>query len=126
MKPNDWLQLFLFVIALAAITKPMGLYLTQVLDGNGRTSLDPVLRPIERITYRTRGVSPAREHDCKQYTIAMLLFSFVGLLFTYTVLRLQQLLPLTPHRLGALSPRLASNSAVRFTTNTNWQSYSGE
>jgi K+-transporting ATPase ATPase A chain len=126
MKPNDWLQLFLFVIALAAITKPMGLYLTQVLDGNGRTWLDPVLRPIERITYRTMGVSPEREHDWKQYTIAMLLFSFVGCLFTYTVLRLQHLLPLNPQRLGALSPHLAFNTAVSFTTNTNWQSYSGE
>jgi K+-transporting ATPase ATPase A chain len=126
MKPNDWLQLSLFVVAIVAITKPLGLYLTQVLDASGRTWLDPVLRPLERLTYRVIGVSPEREHNWKQYTFAMLLFSFVGCLFTYAVLRLQHLLPLNPQGLGPLSPHLAFNTAVSFTTNTNWQSYSGE
>jgi K+-transporting ATPase ATPase A chain len=126
MKPNDWLQLLLFVIALAALTKPVGLYLVRVLDANGRTWLDPVLRPWERLTYRMMGVSPEREHDWKQYTFAMLLFSLVGCLFTYAILRLQHLLPLNPQGLGPLSAHLAFNTAVSFTTNTNWQSYSGE
>src|SRR5262249_10130283 len=126
MKPNDWLQLSLFVLALAAITKPLGLYLTQVLNANGKTWFDSALRPLERFTYRMMGVSPEHEHDWKQYTSAMLLFSLVGCLLTYAILRLQHLLPLNPQGLGPLSPHLAFNTAVSFTTNTNWQSYSGE
>ena len=119
MQTNDWLQLALFVIALAVITKPMGLYLMQVLDSNGKTWLDPVLRPLERLTYRAMGVDSRVEHDWKRYTFAMLLFSLVGCLFTYAILRLQQYLPLNPQGLGALSPDLAFNTAVSFTTNTN-------
>lgn len=126
MQPNDWLQLALFVGVLALITKPLGIYLSKVLDAGGRTWLDPVLRPVERFTYRLMGVDPAREHDWKGYTIAMLLFSLVGLFFTYAILRLQQFLPLNPQGLAGLSPALAFNTAVSFTTNTNWQSYSGE
>jgi len=126
MNTNGWIQLALFVLALAAITKPIGLYLGQVLDTNGRTWLDPLLKPFERLTYRLSGVDTNKEHDWKQYTIAMLLFSVVGCLFTYAILRLQHLLPLNPQGLGPLSPHLAFNTAVSFTTNTNWQSYSGE
>jgi len=126
MQSSGWLQLALFVIALAVITKPMGLYLLQVLDVNGKTWFDPVLRPLERITYRVMGVDPAKEHDWKQYTLAMLLFSLVSCLFTYAILRLQQVLPLNPQGLGPLSQHLAFNTAVSFTTNTNWQSYVGE
>ena len=126
MQTSGWLQLGLFVIALALITKPLGLYLVRVLDANGRTWLDPVLRPLERLTYRLMGVQPTDEQGWKQYTLAMLLFSLVGCLFTYTILRLQHLLPLNPQGLGALSPDLAFNTAVSFTTNTNWQSYVGE
>lgn len=126
MQTSGWIQLALFVIALAAITKPMGLYLMRVLDANGRTWLDPVLRPLERLTYRLMGVKAEREHDWKQYTFAMLLFSLVSCVFTYAILRLQHLLPLNPQGLGPLSPDLAFNTAVSFTTNTNWQSYVGE
>ena len=104
----------------------MGLYLMQVLDANGRTWLDPVLKPLERLTYRLMGVKPDQEQDWKQYTLAMLLFSLVGCLFTYAILRLQHLLPLNPQGFGPLSPDLAFNTAVSFTTNTNWQSYGGE
>jgi K+-transporting ATPase ATPase A chain len=104
----------------------MGLYLLQVLDANGRTWLDPVLRPLERLTYRLMGVDRNKEHDWKQYTLAMLLFSLVGCLFTYAILRLQNILPLNPQGLGAVSNHLAFNTAVSFTTNTNWQNYSGE
>ena len=126
MDKSGWLQFALFVVALALITKPMGLYLLRVLDVNGRTWLDPVLRPLERLTYRLMGVSPEREQDWKQYTLAILLFSLVGCLFTYAILRLQHLLPLNPQRFGPLGPDLAFNTAVSFTTNTNWQSYGGE
>ncbi len=126
MQTSGWLQLALYVVALAAITKPMGLYLMQVLDSNGKTWFDPVLRPLERFTYRLMGVDSGKEHDWKQYTLAMLLFSMVSCLFTYAILRLQHLLPLNPQGLGPVSPDLAFNTAVSFTTNTNWQNYVGE
>ena len=126
MRSIDWLQLGLFVAALALITKPMGLYLVQVLDAKGRTWFDPILKPLEKITYRLMGVKADREQNWIQYTVAMLLFSAVSCIFTYTILRLQNHLPLNPQGFGALSPDLAFNTAVSFTTNTNWQSYTGE
>jgi len=126
MQPSGWLQLAVYVVVLAAITKPMGLYLLQVLDAKGRTWLDPVLRPLERLTYWLMGVRADREQDWRQYTWAMLLFSLVGCLFTYAILRLQHLLPLNPQGFGPVSPDLAFNTAVSFTTNTNWQNYTGE
>ncbi len=126
MRSIDWLQLGLFVAALALITKPMGLYLGQVLDAKGGTWFDPLLKPLEKTTCRLMGVDAGREQDWKQYTVAMLLFSAVTCIFTYAILRLQNLLPLNPQGFGALSPDLAFNTAVSFTTNTNWQSYSGE
>src|SRR6202521_2972329 len=126
MRSIDWLQLAVFVAALALITKPMGLYLLQVLDANGRTWFDRLLKPLERLTYRLMGVKSDREQDWKQYTLAMLLFSLVSCLFTYGILRLQHLLPLNPQGFGPVSPDLAFNTATSFTTNTNWQSYTGE
>jgi K+-transporting ATPase ATPase A chain len=126
MRLIDWLQLGLYVVALAIITKPMGLYLVQVLDARGRTWLDPILKPLERLTYWLMGVKADQEHDWKQYTFAMLIFSLVSCLFTYAILRLQHLLPLNPQGFGPVSPDLAFNTATSFTTNTNWQSYTGE
>jgi K+-transporting ATPase ATPase A chain len=126
MNTSGWLQLALFVVALALITKPMGLYLMRVLDANGKTWLDPVIRPVERLSCRLMGVRPDQEQTWRQYTWAMLLFSLVSCLFTYAILRLQNFLPLNPQGFGALSPDLAFNTAISFTTNTNWQSYSGE
>src|SRR5215471_17225672 len=126
MQASGWIQFVIYIVALALITKPMGLYLLRVLDVNGKTWLDPVLRPLERGTYRVMGVDAHKEHDWKQYTFAMLLFSLVGCLFTYAILRLQYYLPLNPQKLTGVSPDLSFNTAVSFTTNTNWQSYSGE
>jgi K+-transporting ATPase ATPase A chain len=126
MNTSGWLQLALFVGALALITKPMGLYLMRVLDPKGKTWLDPLIRPLERLSYWVMGVRPDQEQNWRQYTWAMLLFSLVSCVFTYAILRLQNYLPLNPQHLGALSPDLAFNTAVSFTTNTNWQSYGGE
>jgi K+-transporting ATPase ATPase A chain len=123
---NGWLQLILYVAALVLVTKPIGLYLMQVLDPHGRTFLDKAVRPLEKKTYRLLGVDPNAEQDWKQYTIAMLVFSLVTMLFTYAILRLQQWLPLNPQNLPNLPPHLAFNTAISFTTNTNWQSYAGE
>ena len=124
---TGWLQLALYVGALALITKPLGLYLMQVLDRQGKTWLDPGTQARSSDSpIACMGVDPAKEQDWKQYTLAMLLFSLVSCLFTYAILRLQHLLPLNPQGLGPLSPHLAFNTAVSFTTNTNWQSYGGE
>jgi K+-transporting ATPase ATPase A chain len=126
MQASGWIQFAVYVFALALITKPMGLYLLRVLDVAGRTWLDPVLRPLERGTYRMMGVDPNKEHDWKQYTFAMLLFSLVGCLFTYAILRLQNWLPFNPQGFPAVSPDLSFNTAASFATNTNWQNYGGE
>src|SRR5664280_655136 len=126
MNTSGWLQLALFVGALALITKPMGLYLMRVLDPKGKTWLDPVIRPVERLSYWVMGVRTDQEQNWRQYTWAMLLFSLVSCVFTYAILRLQNFLPLNPQGFGALTPHLAFNTAISFTTNTNWQSYGGE
>ncbi|MDB6115986.1 MAG: K+-transporting ATPase, KdpA [Lacunisphaera sp.] len=124
--PNAWLQFALFVGALLVLTKPLGLYLVQVLDARGRTWLDPVIRPIERLTYRICGIGPEQEQNWIGYSFSLLAFSLVGMLFTYFILRFQDRLPLNPQNLPGLSPALAFNTAASFTTNTNWQSYAGE
>ena len=121
-----WIQLALFLGLLLLVTRPMGVYLYRVLDPQGKTFLDPVLKPVERLFYRLMRVDPQAEQDWKRYAVSLLLFSLVGVLFTYALLRLQLLLPLNPQRLGPVSEHLAFNTAVSFTTNTNWQSYGGE
>jgi K+-transporting ATPase ATPase A chain len=121
-----WIQLTLYVLVLLLLTKPVGLYLTRVLDAEGNTFLDPALKPVEGLFYRLLGVDPRKEQDWKEYVLSLLAFSFVGLLFTYAVLRLQGVLPLNPQEFGAVSPDLSFNTAASFTTNTNWQSYGGE
>src|SRR5437879_13080442 len=119
MRNLDWGQLALVIGALLLITKPTGLYLVHVLDANGKTWLDWMIKPLERVTYRLLGVNPSEEQDWKRYTIAMLIFSLVSALFTYAILRLQHLLPLNPQKFGALTPDLSFNTAVRLTPNPN-------
>ncbi len=121
-----WIQLGLFLGILLLLTKPMGLHLHRALDAEGKTFLDPVLKPLERLIYRILRIDPNAEQDWKRYTVSLLAFSLVGVVFTYAVLRLQHLLPLNPQRLGPVSEHLSFNTAVSFTTNTNWQSYGGE
>jgi len=125
-----WIQLALYLGVLLLITKPLGLYLIQVLDARGRTWLDPILGPLERLTYRLGGVDPAGEQHWKAYTISMLIFSLVTMLVTYAILRLQAILPLqhllNPQGFSSLPDHLSFNTAASFVTNTNWQSYGGE
>jgi len=123
---NAWLQFAAFFGVLVLITKPLGLYLVQVLDPKGKTWLDPIVRPIERLTYRLSRIDPTAEQNWLGYTVSLLVFSLIGLVATYLILIFQDKLPLNPQHLPALSPALAFNTAVSFTTNTNWQSYSGE
>ena len=126
MRSVDWLQLAVFVLAVVLITKPMGLYLVRVLDANGRTWLDPIFKSLERFTYRFAGLRCGQEQDWKEYALSMLAFSLASCLFSYVILRLQHSLPLNPQGFSPISPDLAFNTATSFTTNTNWQSYSGE
>src|SRR4051794_37934650 len=102
--PNSWLQFALYVGTLLLITKPLGLHLVSVLDPRGRTFLDPVVRPIERLTYRVCGIDPEKEQSWSGYAIALLAFSLIGMLFTYFILRFQDHLPLNPQGLAGLAP----------------------
>ncbi len=129
MHAYQWLDLAVFIAALVLITKPLGLYINRVLDANGRTWLDPVFRPLEKLTYRVLWVDPAKEQGWKMYAFSLLVFSVVTCLFTYVILRTQEYLSfkyLNPENFGALTPHLAFNTAISFVTNTNWQSYAGE
>ncbi|MFI5330293.1 MAG: potassium-transporting ATPase subunit KdpA [Desulfobaccales bacterium] len=126
MNANGWAQLILFSVILLALTKPMGLYLVRVLDANGRTFLDPVLKPVERLIYRLTGIDPAKEQGWKGYAVSVLIFSLVTMLLTYLILRLQGVLPLNPQGFSGVAGDLSFNTAASFVTNTNWQSYTGE
>ena len=120
-----WLQIVLFLGVILAITKPLGLFMARVFSGE-RTFLDPVLRPVERLLYRLTAVE--EQHDMKwtEYGTSMLLFSAVSMLLLYLLLRVQRFLPWNPQQFAALAPDLSFNTAASFTTNTNWQAYSGE
>src|ERR1700716_3952175 len=126
MNIKGWLELALFIVVLVLITKPLGIYLLKVLDVNERTLLDPVLKPVERITYRLFGIDPQKEQGWIGYTISILVFSVVGALFSYLIMRFQDLLPLNPQKFPGVTDHIAFNTALSFLTNTNWQSYAGE
>ena len=125
MTTNGWLQIALFFACVLLLTKPMGAYLTQVFERR-RTWLDSVLGPVERLLYRATGVRADEEMRWTEYLVAMLLFSGVTIVLTYLVQRLQQHLPWNPQHLAGVAPDLAWNTAVSFTTNTNWQAYTPE
>ncbi len=122
MSLNGWLQIGLFIAVILLLAKPMGSYMTRVFERR-RTYLDPVLVPCERLLYRLTGVKADEEMRWTEYVSAMLIFSAVTLLLTYVVERLQRVLPLNPQHLPGVEPVLALNTAISFTTNTNWQSY---
>jgi potassium-transporting ATPase potassium-binding subunit len=120
-----WALILGFVAILLALTRPVGAWLFALYEGR-RTPLHAVLGPIERGFYRLSGIDPAQEQGWRRYALHMLLFNVALMAFTYAVLRLQGVLPGNPQGLAGLSPHLAFNTAVSFTTNTNWQSYGGE
>jgi len=125
MTPNGWLQIGIFLLIIFAITKPLGIFLARVF-GHEKTFLDPVLRPVERLLYRITGIEENHEMQWTEYAVAMLLFSAVSMALLYLIERAQTWLPLNPQKLGNVSPALAFNTAVSFTTNTNWQAYTPE
>jgi K+-transporting ATPase ATPase A chain len=122
MTGNGWFQIFLFFCLVLALTKPLGNFLYRVYERKP-TFLDPLLHPVERLIYRVSGVDDTREMSWKGYGVSMLLFSGVSLFLLYLIERTQQWLPWNPQKLTNLAPDLAWNTAVSFTTNTNWQAY---
>ena len=130
-----WFQIVLFFMLILVLTKPFGTFMYHVFEGR-RTWISPVFGPLERLIYKIGGVHEEEEMPWTTYTLAMLLFSVVTLAVTYAVLRWQAWLPLNPMHFGdaknapsyatAMTPDLAFNTAISFTTNTNWQAYSGE
>ena len=125
MTSNGILQIAVFVAILIAVTMPLGAFMAKVFAGE-RTFLHPILRPIEKLIYRLCGVDEAAEQHWTRYAGAVLAFSFVSILVTYVILRIQKWLPLNPQGLGNLGAALSFNVANSFGTNTNWQSYSPE
>ena len=126
MTINGWLQIALFLALIFLVTKPLGVFMARVFNGE-RTFMDPVLRPVERLLYRLTGVDESREMRWTEYAFAMLLFSGVSMLLLYLLQRVQMHLPFNPQKLAGVTPEhLAFNTAASFTTNTNWQAYSGE
>jgi len=125
MTINGWLQIAIFLALTFLVTKPLGLFMTRVFNRE-KTFLDPVLRPVERLIYKLCFVDENHEMRWTEYAAAMLLFSVVSMLVLYGVERLQLFLPLNPQKFAAVPQALAFNTAASFTTNTNWQNYSGE
>jgi K+-transporting ATPase ATPase A chain len=125
MTASGWVQILLFLAAVLAVTKPLGVYMARVF-GRERTWLDPVLQPIEQAVYRLAGVDETHDMRWTEYGVALLLFSAAGMMLLYVQLRVQGWLPLNPQKMGAVPPDLAFNTAASFTTNTDWQAYSGE
>ncbi len=121
MTANGWLQILFYSAVVLAITKPAGVYILRVYDGSLRW-----LAPLERAIYRISGVDPDEDQHWTRYAAGLLLFSAVSMLVTYVALRLQDSLPLNPFARAAVPDRQAFETAASFTTNTNWQSYSGE
>ncbi len=125
MTANGWIQIGLYALVIFVITKPVGLYMYRVFEGE-RQPLPRFFGPFERILYRLCGVDPKKEQGWKGYAAAMLLFSLLGVVVTYAIERLQHVLPWNPQKFAAVPPDLAINTAASFTTNTNWQNYGGE
>lgn len=125
MTAIGWLQAIVFFSIVLAMTKPLGAYMTRVFQGE-RTWFSPVLVPLERLIYRLCGIREDEEMTWYAYALSVLGFSVIGLAYLYVLLRTQQWLPLNPQHIPNMAPDLAWNTAVSFTTNTNWQFYSGE
>ena len=125
MTLNGWLQILFFLTAVFVVTPVLGGFMAKVFTRQ-RTWLDPVMRPIERLIYRLTGVDEAREMRWTEYASCVLLFGIVSMLVLYVMQRLQSMLPWNPQGFGPVAPDLAFNTAVSFTTNTNWQAYGGE
>lgn len=120
-----WAQAIVIFGIVAALTPTFGTYIWRVFSGE-RTLLSPVMGPIEAGFYRVSRIDPAAEMDWRAYALAVIGFTFVGIIYLFVLLLVQGALPLNPQHFPGLAPSLAWNTAVSFATNTNWQFYSGE
>lgn len=120
-----WLQAVVFFAIVLALTKPVGIYMARVFEGE-RTWLSPAIAPVERAVYRLAGVNEGEEMTWSVYVLAVLAFSLVSLVYLYVLFSMQKWLPFNPQHFSNVAPDLAWNTAISFTTNTNWQFYSGE
>ena len=125
MTAIGWLQILMFLGLILVATKPLGIFMARVFERE-RTFLDPISRPVERLLYRLTGVDENHEMPWTEYAAAMLMFSGITMLVLYLIERMQEILPWNPQKFGAVAQDLAFNTAASFTTNTNWQNYSGE
>src|SRR6266446_3650915 len=125
MTANGWFQIGFYLLLIFLVTKPLGVFMTRVFNRE-KTFLDPVFRPIERLVYRLTDVDEKREMRWTEYAIAMLLFSGISMALLYIIERTQKWLPFNPQKFANVDPALAFGTAASFTTNTNWQAYSGE
>ncbi len=125
MTTNGLLQLAIYFGVLLACVKPLGFYMAQVYTGS-RTILDRIIGPLERLLYRVCGIDRTAEMTWREYSVAVLAFSFVSFVAVYGMQRAQSWLMLNPESMPAISPDSSFNTAVSFTTNTNWQGYGGE
>ena len=122
MTASGLFQIALYFLVLLALTKPLGLYMNRVFQGE-RTFMHRLLRPFEVAIYKLCGIDERAEQHWTRYAGGILLFSVTTLLVTYAFQRLQQWLPWNPQGLRPISPDSSFNTAMSFTTNTNWQSY---
>ena len=121
-----WIQFFVFIGLLLALTKPMGIHIYKVLDPKQKTILTLALGWLERLLYKMIRVEKGSEQDWKGYLLSLGMFSIIGMLFSFLILRFQHWFPFNPQNFKGISNHLAFNTAVSFGTNTNWQSYAGE
>jgi K+-transporting ATPase ATPase A chain len=114
-----------FIGVLTAMAVPLGAYIARVLEGAPHP-LARVLGPLERLSYRAAGVRADEDMPWKRYVAAVLVFNVLGVIVVYGLLRLQASLPVNPAQMGPVTPEVSFNTAVSFTSNTNWQAYGGE
>lgn len=117
--------LVLFLVPVLLLVKPLGGYMARVYDSKP-LRMDYIAVPIQRLLFKFCKIAPAQEMNWKEYLSALLYINLCGILFTYTIQRLQGFLPFNPQEFGAVDPYIAFNTAVSFVTNTNWQVYAGE
>ncbi len=121
----DWLELFFFIALLLLLVPFVGIYIAAVATGS-KNFLTPVFGRIEKRIYRLCGIDPEMEMHWKEYAKALGIFALLSICFLFLIQIIQFVLPLNPQKFSSVSWDLALNTAISFTTNTNWQSYAGE
>jgi len=122
---NVALQMVIYCVILVVLAIPLGSYMGKVMNGE-RVFLSGLLLPVENLIYRVLGIDKEEDMGWKKYSVCTAVFSVLSLAVLWAILCFQNLLPLNPQGMGGMSWHLGFNTASSFTTNTNWQAYSGE